>query len=423
MLETRDIGTAITRVALGIDRFERARQAAAGERGGESLVPIFIGDDLIEARAYGGWPEVDADLADLAASIEATPADARGVFLRGFLTSLKTVVRLFRGETLSFADKVRDLVGAPVGPVDPSIIAALTEALDAALARAGHAGRDLGARVAAWEAAGAIPPDQLEAVFSELLAKAKARTDALVFDTGDYDMALNPVRDAPYTARCGFVARRMDINVDQSFTRAALKHLVCHEVFPGHATQLLSTRAAVAAGRAPADALLCTADAITGCVQEGIGDQGVQLIDWIEDDDDEIHRLLRGLKSAVQTTAAWRLMADAEPREAVAGYLKTAGFGQDAWVAGRLRMSAHPFRGPFIASYWAGDASVRRLRERCHPDRRAELLTALYDHVQSPQSLELVGEALERPTGRSHAWERPSGPGEGTGWTANSASA
>jgi hypothetical protein len=210
-------------------------------------------------------------------------------------------------------------------------------------------------------------------------------------------MALDPVRDAPYTARCGFVARRMHINVDHSFTRAALKHLVCHEVFPGHATQLLSTRAAVAAGRAPADALLCAADAITGCVQEGIGDQGVALIDWIEDDDDEIHRLLRGLKSAVQTTAAWRLMALGEPPGEVADYLRTAGFGQEAWVAGRLRMAAHPFRGPFIASYWAGDASVRRLRERCRPDRRGEMLAALYDHVQSPQSLELIGEALERP--------------------------
>jgi hypothetical protein len=188
----------------------------------------------------------------------------------------------------------------------------------------------------------------------------------------------------------------MDLNLDHSFSRAALKHLVCHEVFPGHATQLLYTRAEVVAGRSPADALLCTADAVTGCVQEGIGDQGARLIDWIEDADDEIHLILRGLRSAVQTTAAWRLMAEGEPMEGVADYLRTAAFGQPAWVAGRLRMAAHPFRGPFIASYWAGDESVRRVRERVDEASRPAFLAYLYGQVQSPQSLEMFDTASRK---------------------------
>jgi hypothetical protein len=383
-LDTADLGVAVTRVALGIDALERAVHPDAG-----GLVPIFMGAGRVTARPYADWSDADADLADLERAARALPAGPRGVFLLDFLRSLRAAARLFRGEAMGYADKVRELVGAPEGPADPEVVAILVDRLDAALARAGHGRGDLASRVDAWEAAEAIEPAKLEAVFRDLMAIAKARTDAMIFDTGDYDMTLNPLRNVPFTARCGFDARRMDLNVDQSFSRAALKHLVCHEVFPGHATQLLYTHAEVEAGRSQADALLCAADAVTGCVQEGIGDQGAQLIDWIDDLDDEIHLALRSVKSAVQTTAAWRLMAEGRPAAEVADYLRTAAFGQEAWVTGRLRMAAHPFRGPFIASYWAGNESVRRVRERVGADRREAFLTYLYGQVHSPQSLEM----------------------------------
>jgi hypothetical protein len=388
-LDTSDIGAALTGVAMGVDRFERACKIGEGLLDGEGLVPIYMGDDLVEARAYKDWASVDADLAALDRSIAPFPSDARGIFLKSMVTSLKTAVRLFRGADLSYEEKVRDLVGAPTGLVDQAVIDDLTSRLDAALAKAGFVRGDLAHRVEAWEASGAIDADKLEGEFRDLMRLAKARTDAMIFDTGDYDMRLNPLRDVPFTARCGFAEKKMDLNVDQVFTRAALKHLVCHEVFPGHATQLLYTRAEVEAKRSDADALLCTANCVTGCVQEGIGDQGVQLIDWIEDRDDEIHLLLRSLKSAVQTSAAWRLMVGGESRESVANYMRTAAFGQEAWVQGRLRMASHPFRGPFIASYWAGNESVRKVRERVGTDQRDAFIDYLYGQVQSPESLEM----------------------------------
>jgi hypothetical protein len=396
MIPTTDaIGRELTAIAMGIDRYERTRATGDGLLDGEGLVPIYMGDDLVAPRAYAGWDAVAADLDALDAAVEATPRDARGVFLRGMARSLRAAADLFSGKTLSFEDKVRDLVGAPTGRADEAVVADLTDRLDAALTSAGFVVGSLGARVEAWESSRAVDPAKLEGVFRELMALAKARTGDRIFDTGDYDMALNPLRDVHFTARCGFDARRMDLNVDLAFTRAALKHLVCHEVFPGHATQLLYTRAAVEAGEAAEDALLVTANAITGCVQEGIGDQGVQLIDWVEDDDDAIHLTLRSLKSAVQTSAAWRLMAEGEARESVADYLRTAAFGQEAWVQGRLRMAAHPFRGPFIASYWAGNESVRRVRERATPKTRDAFHAWLYGHAQSPESLEMFDGAAQ----------------------------
>ncbi len=383
------IGVETTTLAMGMDQFERAQARHGGLLDGEGLVPIYLGDALVPPRAYTSWEAIFHDLAALRERIADRPVDARRVFLDEMASSLQAAARLFSGEAMSYPDKLRELVGAPAEPGLQARIDQLTRDLDAALVRAGVTGADLSGRVHRWEADRAIDPSKLEQVFAELLAAAKARTDAAIFDTGDYEMRLNAVADAPYTARCGFKERRMDLNVDNRFTRAAMKHLVCHEVFPGHATQLLYTLAEVQAGRSPADALLCTANAVTGCVQEGIGDQGVALIDWIEDEDDEIHMLLRTLKSAVQTDAAWRLMVLGEPREAVADYLRTAAFGQEAWVQGRLNMAAHPFRGPFIASYYAGNESVRKVRERVPAADRGAFNAYLYGQVHSPDSLEM----------------------------------
>lgn len=382
------IGADLTAVTMGIDRFERAAGTGDGLLDGEGLVPIYLGDDLIAAKPYANWSEVFADL-DQLGDRAAAAHGARGEFLRTMVGSLVAAARLFAGGDMTYADKVRDLVGAEPAPVPEGEIAAHADALSAGLARAGFVRGPLRDRVAAWEDARVIAPERVEAEFRTLMAAAKARTAALIFDPGDYDMALNPLRDVPFTARCGFAERRMDINVDNAFTRAALKHLVCHEVFPGHATQLLYTRAEVDAGRSAADALLCTANAVTGCVQEGIGDQGVQLIDWIEDDDDDIHLALRSLKSAVQTTAAWRLMADNEAPDTVADYMRTVGCGQEAWVQGRLRMARHPFRGAFVASYYAGNESVRRVRERVSAADRDAFNRYLYGQVHSPRSLEM----------------------------------
>lgn len=386
---TDTIDRALTAVTMGIDRFEREAAAKTSLLDGEGLVPIWMGDALVSPRVYTGWDEAFGDLALLADRVAELPADPRGVFLRAMVASVTAAAQLFSGATLSYVDKVRDLVGADAAPVPEDELAALADTLAAALARAGFDRGSLKQRVDAWEDARAVAPDRLEAVFRELMTLAKARTDARIFDTGDYDMVLNPLRDIPFTARCGFAERRMDLNVDLSFTRAALKHLVCHEVFPGHATQLLYTHAEAAAGRTDLDALLCTANAVTGCVQEGIGDQGVELIDWIEDEDDAIHAALRRLKSAVQTTAAWQLMAENAGEAEVAAFLREAGCGQEAWVQGRLRMARHPFRGPFIASYFAGNESVRRVRERTASKDRAAFHHYLYSRVHSPESLEM----------------------------------
>jgi hypothetical protein len=384
-----EIGRDLTSITIGIDAYERRQPADRSLLGGEGLVPIYLGSEDVQPRHYDAVETIRADLDTLATAASALHEGPRKMFLQGMIRSVSTATKMLAGASPSFEEKVTQLVGAPAGREDAALIEDARARLDAVLKRSGFVNGSLGERIAAWEEARAIPAEQIETVFRELMSQAKAKTDEMIFDTGDYDMVLNPVRGMFYTARCSFNEGKMDLNFDLSFTRAALKHLVCHEVYPGHSTQLLSTKAAVDAGEAPVDALLITTDAITGCVQEGIGDQGVHLIDFVEDDDDEIHIELRRVRSAAQTSAAWMLMVEGVPREDVANYLRTTAMGQEAWVQGRLRMAAHPFRGPFISSYWAGNEVVRKVRERVTEADRSAFIKALYSYANSPESLSM----------------------------------
>ncbi len=381
--------TQLTAVTMGMDAFERHGSAGRGLLDDEGLVPIYLGADLVPPRVYGSWSEVEDDLQALGESVERLPPGPRRVFAAAMLRSLAAACRLFAGGSLDYAAKVRDLVGAPAGPVDPGELDVIRDALDALLRRQGVVRGALPERILAWEAQHALEPARLQGTFDALMLEGKARTAARIFDTGDFSMSLNPVRGVPYTARCSFAAGRMDLNVDLAFTRAAVKHLVAHEVFPGHATQLLLTRSRVLAGTAHPETLLCTANTVLGCVQEGIADEGVALIDWFEDDEDLIHLELRRLRSAAQTSAAWYLMVERWSAEAVSQYLRDTAAGQEAWIRGRLTLAAHPFRGAFIASYWAGARAVRRVLDRIGSEDFPRFVDYLYGNAHSPESLEL----------------------------------
>jgi len=384
-----EFSTRLTQVTMGIDAFERRHSRSGGLLDREGLVPIYLGADLVAASVYHDWSEILADLAGLDADLGQVNPASRRLFATAMLRSLHAAVTLFSGGTLSFAEKVGALVGAPIGPVDQAELALCQDTLDKLLRRQGFGRGDLAARVSAWEQANALSVQALEPTFLALMAEGKAKTRDRIFDVGDFTMALNRVHGVPYTARCAFSEGKMDLNIDIAFTRAALKHLVAHEMFPGHATQLLFTHARVVDGRSPPEVLLCTANTVLGCIQEGIADEGVELIGWVEDDNDAIHQQLRRLRSAAQTSAAWYLMVDGWTEAVVADFLRAVAAGQEAWVQGRLRLAAHPFRGPFIASYWAGAKAVRSVLAGVARKDFPAFVEYLYANAHSPQSLAL----------------------------------
>src|SRR5690242_21251729 len=129
-LDPQELGAALTAVTMGIDAFERGRAGGSGLLEGEGLVPIYMGGALVAPRDYQSWDQIRNDLAELGAMAAKLPEGPRATFMRGMLASLQVAVRLFSGASPSFEEKVRDLVGAPVGPVDPAVIDDIRGRLD-----------------------------------------------------------------------------------------------------------------------------------------------------------------------------------------------------------------------------------------------------------------------------------------------------
>lgn len=386
---SRALGRRLTGIALGIDALAARTARAAGNDDYEDLVPIFIGERLVTAHRFEDWEGVESALAALKREIGYVRDEARKLFLFEMVRSLRASSAFFSGADIGFEEKVRNIVGVPAQTVSEAEIEAIHARIDRLLARRGVRDGTLPQRVDAWQTRRYLEPDAIAAVFDTLVTIAKARTDEMIWPTGDYTMRLNAVRNVPYAGRCSFVRGEMDINLDVRVTRSSLKHLVCHEVFPGHSTQLLSTLAVAESGEAPLDALLCTANAVTGAVQEGIGDQGIDLIDWVEDEDDAAQIELRRLQTAVGTNAAWHLHCSGWAPERSIRYLRDVGFAQESWATVRTAMALHPFRGIFLASYWFGNETVRELREAAR-ERPKRLIDALFREVNSIASLRLA---------------------------------
>lgn len=385
----RELGADLASVTMGIDAYERRSNEGTGVLDSEGLVPLYMGEGLVTPAVFTSWDQVHARLAALEQAATALAAGPRRMLLLSFIDSLRASSQLFAGQTLTFREKLERLVGVPAGPVPAEQVDEITADVAGLLESAGYRHGSLAERVGRWEGERTVDRERVPALFDQLLLEAKGRTDDRVFGTGEYTMVLNPVTDVPYTARCRFGDRLMDLNMDLTFTRSALKHLVAHEVFPGHATHMLYTYDRAASGASPADALLCAANASTGAVQEGIGDQGIYLIDWVDSVDDALYMRLRELRSAAATSAAWYLMGEGWEVERVRDYLRRTAFPQEAWVEGRLRLATHAYRGPFIASYWFGDLAVRSVRKRVSRERFGEFVEYLYGGLNSVDSLRM----------------------------------
>ncbi len=391
LAQDHDLGRRLTALGMGIDRLERRLSGGGGPLDSEGLVPIYLGEDLVPAAEFSVWEEVFAQLNGLEQEAKTYPAGPRRTFLLNMTDSLRAATQLFSGQELSFSEKLERLVGVPARAVAPEQLEGMRSKLDELLESAGYRQGSLAERVARWESERFVDPEKIGPIFEGLMDEAQRRTDERIFPTGDYRMRLNLVKGVPYSARCNFNQGQMDLNADLRYTYPGMKHLVAHEIFPGHSTQLLYTLQWAKQGKSPPDVLLCTANTVVGAIQEGIGDQGIHLIDWVDSEDDHLYLTLRSLRSAAATSAAWYQMGEGWPLEKVRAFLQETAFPQEVWLEGRLRFAAHPFRGPFIASYWFGDEAVREVRERAGTAQRKEFVGFLFGQMNSTSSLRMWG--------------------------------
>lgn len=380
-----DIGIELARITLGIDQLYRRQNAGNGVLDREGLVPVILRD--VEPKRLKSWDDADAALNRLEAQLPGVNDEARRAYLGEMLDSLHALIVTFRGETLGYAERVRRCLRVPGEPVADDILEGYRATIARCLGRVGYGGADLTAELVRWEQDYRVPDAEVLPTLKSLLEQASSRTRSAMFDFPEGMLVPVGVRGVPFAAYCDYLGRELRLNLDYGYTRPALKHLACHEGFPGHYVHLAVREEKTRNGTMPLDAALVVTSSASSPLFEGIAENGIYFLDWIEDAHDELGMALSRLRSAARINAAWMIHAKGRSRDRVTEYLMASCLESREWAESRIAFLVHPLRAPFIFAYWYGDMAVARVWEWVTPERRGEFWRYLYDSMHTPETL------------------------------------
>src|SRR5262245_55019075 len=317
----------LTVALLGVDALYRAE---SGDPDGLVVLNMSRSHRPATFASYADARECFADLERQAA--ELPEPDRRRYYAQACQSTLAFI--RWRNGDLPFTRQVADFLHVPPTPASDAELDALRTAMRALLNQIGYSG-DLAAQCAAWEVRNRVPPDEVPGVLGALLDEAWERTTArmdLPAPKSD-GMRVAIVSGAAFNARCDYLNRQVELNVDPILTRPALKHLAVHECYPGHYVQFKLRETWYRAGSAPADGLLSVVNTASSCIFEGIADNGLHVLDWIEGDDDRFAALITRYRAGIGTAAAWRLHRLGWAAAQVADWLRTQSLvGGEGWV-------------------------------------------------------------------------------------------
>jgi len=389
---TLTYGEDMARALLGVDALYRSL-AAEGEED-DGLVVVNMAPDH-QPEAFAAYAEARERLTELARRAETLPEPDRRIYYDQLCGSTLALLE-WRERGLAFTDQLGRFLHVPAAPVSDEELDGLRREMRALLSGMGYDG-DLSAQCTAWEERTRVPRDEVAGVLNGLCDEAWERAAArMALPAARSDgMRVATVSGAAFNARCNYLARTVEINIDPVLTRPALKHLAVHECYPGHYVQFKLRETWYKEGTAPADGLLSVVNSASSCTFEGIADNGLLLLDWLDTDDDRFAAMMSRYRSGIGTGAAWRLHALGWPQEHVTEWLSGESLvGGDGWAANRMRFIAAPHRAVLIWSYWWGEAVVTPAWQRVPPERRTDFLRFLYGRMHSPRTVGMFEEAL-----------------------------
>jgi uncharacterized protein (DUF885 family) len=375
----------LTRAYRGLDVLHRA--ANPDDRWG---IVVLDMDETPTATSFKDWTEADAAFERLAAEAADLPEADRRQYYTDLCRSARTVVAWnTKGGEMRLEEQIAGFLATDPRPASVDELEAVRGELAAALADTGYEG-ELATAAAAWEADVRVAPDDLVATMTALMREASERA-AAVFDVQMPPLpAVTLVRGAAFNARCDFANGVVELNTDPTITLGDLRHLVVHEVIPGHCLQFASRAQAYREGWGGADGLLSLVKSAGSPLFEGVADAGNELIGWVEPVD-RVTTLVSRLRSGIGTVAAWGLHRDGWSLDRARTYLREHALtGGPGWVENRLGYIVPRGRGAHVWSYWLGERHLRPVYRQRAGRFEPDFLRRVYGRMHSLASLALL---------------------------------
>jgi hypothetical protein len=141
-------------------------------------------------------------------------------------------------------------------------------------------------------------------------------------------------------------------------------------------------------GVGAADSSLSVVNTAGASVFEGIADNGLRMLNWLDSDDDRLQSIINRYRAGIGTGAAWRMHALGWAKEKVADWLRSQSLvGGEGWISNRMGFISAPSRAVLIWSYWWGEAVVAPIWDTTPAANRTEFLHFMYDRVHSNESI------------------------------------
>src|SRR5215217_7835952 len=205
----------LTTALLGVDALYRAE---SGD--GDGLVVLNM-STTHQPIAFASYDDAQACFAELERRAAGLPEPDRRLYYAQACRSTLAVISWRRGD-LPFTGQIADFLHVPAAPAGDDELDALRSEMRTLLGRMDYSG-DLAAQCAAWEARNRVPADQVQGVLDTLLDEAWDRTvERMQIPAPRTDgMRVTTVSGAPFNARCNYLARQVELNIDPILTRPA----------------------------------------------------------------------------------------------------------------------------------------------------------------------------------------------------------
>ena len=380
------LGLELARLTAGLDKLYRDVPRTGSFLDREGLIPVAVAQ--VEPYPLKDYGEARDRLESLQSRIPAeAPSALRKAYLLEMVDSLLALLDTFENRQISYAERLRRQMRVDTQTVSDEILDAYRATIRGNLDELGYRGGALAEDVARFEQDSVVPADKVLDAMAEYTREARRRTSETMYLMNDE--WIEPVRldDVPFTAYCDYPERKMRLNLAFPFTRSSIKHLACHEAFPGHLVHLALRQRYVAEGKMPLDGAQVVTSSASSAMFEGIADNGWFFLDWINTPEDLVGMTLERLRAALRCNAAWMLHVEGRSPEEVAPIIAAAGYQDVATAAGRIAFLRHGLRAPFVYGYWCGDTALHAVWEKVPKERRTEFWQYLYGNMHTPSTL------------------------------------
>ena len=388
---TPEVGMKMVNVALSLDKYTKEHYQF----------------DLVLAN-YGKGHPTYTSLEKIGQAIEELEGalvykdGLKGEYLQGTLRALKSFTRVMCGDSLSYEEKLRDIMELPLQNIPDSKYETLRETVDQKLTDLGYVGNTM-EKIAAWKETWAIPADKVISFAKEYLGSCKRATLERVTQLPEEDniKELYGVRGEFWSGHSSYLGKfqgRLRFNLDRPWSENLFINTLAHEGYPGHQVSYCRWDWLFQQEKYPVEASWYMLASPANTVFEGLPENGTHFLGWDQPGSDakevpEDRKVqlslawdINDLQRIIQTRACMMYNAEGYSKDDIMEYFRREQIFSEIEGENTFRFFSHPVQHIQYPSYYYGKWIVRKAWDICPLEKRKDLFTLLYDTPLSNQT-------------------------------------